>query len=218
MTVCRERAGGAWAAAGEAKSPRRQGRERTRLPRPARLAELPAPRADRKSRPRGSGRGLIRVLFAMQQPGGGLSLADLAQWPLKVRSRRREGRGKPRTRRLSPLPGCAGPSPGVFPSGRPLPSLVSSPGWRLPFLRPPAALRGAPSPQRELSASQGVGNRFQTSGQTDRVEKKRSRRDPGERKGEGRSVRRGGELHPPTVVSYHLPLLQEHPRQEPKSG
>lgn len=60
-------------------SPRRRGRERTGLPRPARLAELPAPRADRKSRPRGSGRGLIRILFAMQQLGGGLSLTDLAQ-------------------------------------------------------------------------------------------------------------------------------------------
>lgn len=86
------------AAAGEARGPRGRGRERTGLLGPARLAELPAPRADCKSRPRGSGRGLIRILFAMQQLGGGLSLADFQQQQqLRVLSLRREGRGAPRT-------------------------------------------------------------------------------------------------------------------------
>lgn len=64
-------------AASEAESRQGQGLERTGLPGTVRLAELPAARADRKSRPRGRGRGLIRILFAMQQLGGELFLADL---------------------------------------------------------------------------------------------------------------------------------------------
>lgn len=77
--------------ASAARSPRGHGAEEH-------SAEPPAPRADRPCRPRGRGRGLIRILFAMQQLGGGLFLADLTQEPRRVGSRRREGRGKPRMR------------------------------------------------------------------------------------------------------------------------
>lgn len=63
-----------------------------------------------------------------------------------------------------PPPRMRRPLPGSLPSGCPLPSLASSPGLRLPFLQPPAALRRAPQPQPALSASQGVGNRFRNFG------------------------------------------------------
>lgn len=156
----------------------------------------------------------------MQQLGGGSSLADLAQWPLRVRSRRQEGPGVAQGRVTEPLPWMRRPLPGSLPSGRPLPSLASSPGLWLPFLQPPRRSRRAPLLQPALSTSQGVGNRFRDFGaHSQSREKERSRKNPGERKGGRKSgVRRGGELYSPTVVSHHLPLLRKHPRQEPKSG
>lgn len=139
--------GGAGGAGGSPRGgvPARAGRERTRRPRPARLAELPAPRAHRQSGPRGSGRGLIRILFAMQQLGGGRGPADFEQERLRVRSRRWEGRGSPGPGHRAP-PRVRRPLPGSLPSGRLLLSPASSPGSRLPFPRPPAALPGLPGP------------------------------------------------------------------------
>lgn len=72
-------AGGAGEAAGEAESPRGPGRERAGEAGPCTAGRGSPRHAHTVKAGQGEGRGLIRILFAMQQLGGGLFLADHAQ-------------------------------------------------------------------------------------------------------------------------------------------